>query len=247
MSSSNSCFLTCIHISQEAGQVLWYFHLFQNFPQFIVIHTVKGFGIVNKAEIDVFLELSCFFGDPADVGNLISDSSEFSKEVTWSRSVMSDSLTPWTVAHQAPPSMRFSRENTGVSCHFILHGIFLTQESNPGFLLCRQTLYHLRYQGTSLILVLVKTHPCILRCFSRIWLFVTLWTVAHQSPLCMGFCRQEYWSGLPFPPPGIFLTQGLILHPMPPALASGFFTTSTTCEAQVKPWNVQMTHYFHCN
>ena len=58
--------------------MLWYSHLFQNFPQFIVIHTVKGFGIVNKAEIDVFLELSCFFDDPADVGNLISGSSAFS-------------------------------------------------------------------------------------------------------------------------------------------------------------------------
>ena len=79
MSSSNCCFLTCIQVSQEAGQVVWYSHPFQNFPQFIVIHTVKGFGIVNKAEIDVFLELSCFFDDPADVGNLISGSSAFSK------------------------------------------------------------------------------------------------------------------------------------------------------------------------
>ena len=79
MSSSNCCFLTCIQVSQEAGQVVWYCHLFQNFPQFIVIHTVKGFGIVNKAEVDVFLELSCFFHDPADVGNLISGSSAFSK------------------------------------------------------------------------------------------------------------------------------------------------------------------------
>ena len=59
--------------------MVWYSHLFQNFPQFIVIHTVKGFGIVNKAEIDVFLELSCFFDDPADVVNLISGSSAFSK------------------------------------------------------------------------------------------------------------------------------------------------------------------------
>ena len=59
--------------------MVWYSHLFQNFPQFIVIHTVKGFDIVNKAEIDVFLELSCFFNDPADVGNLISASSAFSK------------------------------------------------------------------------------------------------------------------------------------------------------------------------
>ena len=79
MSSSNCCFLTCIQISQEVGQVVWYSHLFQNSPQFIVIHTVKGFGIVNKAEIDVFLELSCFFNDSADVGNLISGSSAFSK------------------------------------------------------------------------------------------------------------------------------------------------------------------------
>ena len=59
--------------------MVWYSYLFQNFPQFLVIHTVKGFGIVNKAEIDVFLELSCFFHDPADVGNLISGSSAFSK------------------------------------------------------------------------------------------------------------------------------------------------------------------------
>ena len=59
--------------------MVWYSHLFRNFPQFIVIHTVKGFGVVNKAEIDVFLELSCFFDDPADVGNLISGSSAFSK------------------------------------------------------------------------------------------------------------------------------------------------------------------------
>ena len=79
MSSSNCCFLTCIQISQEAHQVAWYSHLLKNFPQFIVIHTVKGFGIVNKAEIDVFLELSSFFRDPVDVGNLISGSSAFSK------------------------------------------------------------------------------------------------------------------------------------------------------------------------
>ena len=68
-----------MQVSQEAGQAVWYSHLFKNFQQFIVIHTVKGFGIVNKAEIDVFLELSCFFDDLADVGNLISGSSTFSK------------------------------------------------------------------------------------------------------------------------------------------------------------------------
>src|SRR5574340_591757 len=79
MSSSNCCFLTCIQISQEADQVVWYSHLFQNFPQFVVIHTIKSFGIVNKAKADVFLEVSCFFDDSTDVGNLISGSSAFSK------------------------------------------------------------------------------------------------------------------------------------------------------------------------
>ena len=78
MSSSNCCFLTCIQISQEAGQVVWYSHLSQNFPVYCYPHS-QGFGIVNKAEIDVFLELSCFFHDPADVGNLICGSCAFSK------------------------------------------------------------------------------------------------------------------------------------------------------------------------
>ena len=79
MLSFNYCFLTCIQISQEAGQVVWYSHLFQNFPQCIVIHTVKGFGVVNEAEVEVFLELSCFFDDLTDIGNLTSGSSAFSK------------------------------------------------------------------------------------------------------------------------------------------------------------------------
>ena len=74
MSSSNCCFLR-----QKTGKVVWYFHFFKNFPQFVVSHTVKGFGIVNKAEVDVFLELSCFFDDPADADNLIFGSSAFSK------------------------------------------------------------------------------------------------------------------------------------------------------------------------
>ena len=79
MSDSNCSFLTRIQVSQEAGKVVCYFHLLKNFPQFVVIHTVKGFGIVNKAEVDVFLELPCLFDDPVDVGNLISGSSAFSK------------------------------------------------------------------------------------------------------------------------------------------------------------------------
>ena len=79
MYSSNYCFLTSIQISQEAGKVAWYSHLLKNFPQFVVIHTVKGFGVVNKSEVDDFLEISHFFDDPADVGNLTSGSSVFFK------------------------------------------------------------------------------------------------------------------------------------------------------------------------
>ena len=79
MSSSNCYFLTCIQVSQETGKVVWYSHLFKNFSQFVVIHTVKGFSIVNEAEVDVSLELSCFVYDPANVGNLICGSSAFSK------------------------------------------------------------------------------------------------------------------------------------------------------------------------
>ena len=71
--------MTCTQVSQVAGKAVSYSHLLKNFPQFVVIHTVKGFSIVNEAEVDVFLEFSCFFYDPTDVGNLISGSSNFSK------------------------------------------------------------------------------------------------------------------------------------------------------------------------
>ena len=76
--STNCCFLACIQASQEVGKVVWYSHLFKNF-QFVVIDTVKGFSIVDEAEVDVFLEFSCFFYDSSDVDNLISGSSAFSK------------------------------------------------------------------------------------------------------------------------------------------------------------------------
>ena len=72
-------FLSHVQVSQETGKVIWYSHLFKNFPQFAVLHIVKGFWVVNKAEIDIFLEFSCFFYDPTDVGNLISGTSAFSK------------------------------------------------------------------------------------------------------------------------------------------------------------------------
>ena len=88
MCGSNCCFLTCIQVSQEAGKVVWYSHLLKNFPQFIMIYTVKGFGVINKAEVDVFLELPCFFDDPV---------SQFSC------SVLSDSLRPHELQDARPP------------------------------------------------------------------------------------------------------------------------------------------------
>ena len=79
ISGSSSCFLNCIQIFQKAGKRVWYSHLFKNFPQFAVTNTVKGFSVVNEIEVDIFLKLTCFFYDPTDIGNLISDSSAFSK------------------------------------------------------------------------------------------------------------------------------------------------------------------------
>ena len=79
ISGTKCCFLTHIQVPQEAGKVVGYSHLFKNFPQFVVIHTVKGFSIVSEAKVDIFVEFPCFFYDPMDVGNLISGSSAFSK------------------------------------------------------------------------------------------------------------------------------------------------------------------------
>ena len=104
MSSSNCCFLTCVQISQETGQVVCYSHFFQNFPQFIVIHTVKGFGIVNKAEIDVFMELSCFFHDSLGC-NFFHLSVQFISVTQ----VVSNSVNPRTAACQASLSITNSR------------------------------------------------------------------------------------------------------------------------------------------
>ena len=175
MSSSNCCFLTCIQVFQEAGQVVWYSHLFQNFPQFIVIHTVKGFGIVNKAEIEVFLELSCFFDDPSDVGNLLSGSSAFSKT----------SLNIWkfTVHVLLKPGLEnFEHYFTSMrdECNCVVVWTFF---------------------GINIYNCYLSVISCayILSCFSCVRLFATPRTVAHQAPLSMGFPRQEYWNGFPFP------------------------------------------------
>ena len=96
ISGSNCCFLTWIQISQEAGKVVRYSHLFKDFPQFVVIYTIIGFNVVKEAEIDVFLEFSCFFYDPTDVGNLISGSFAFPKSnlIIWKFSVHENTKIP---------------------------------------------------------------------------------------------------------------------------------------------------------
>ena len=159
MSSSNCWLLTCIQISQEAGKVVWYSHLLKNFPQFVVIYTVKGFGVINKAEVDVFLELSCFFDDPADVGNLISGSSAVSKtslniwkftvhillklflcSVQWLSCVWLFA-TPGTVARQASLSIT-NLEFTQTHVHWVVDAIQishpLSSPSPPAFNLSQQ-------------------------------------------------------------------------------------------------------------
>ena len=120
MSSSNCCFLTCIQISQEAGEVVWYFHLFKNFPQFVVIHTVKGFGIVNKAEVGVFLELLLFWPPLLCILNLSPSPMHEAEKWKWSRSVVSDSSRP----HGLQPTRLLcpwdsAGKSTGVGCHFL--------------------------------------------------------------------------------------------------------------------------------
>ena len=131
--------------------------------QFVVVHTVKGFGTVNKAEVDVFLERLCFFDDSMDVDNLISSSSAFSKTI----------LNSWK---------------------FMVHILL-----KPG----------LENFETYFASMWVKS-------LSHVWLFVTPWMVAYQAPLSIGFSRQEYWSGLPFPSPGDLPNPGI--EPRSPTL-----------------------------
>ena len=109
--------------------------------------------------------------------------------------------TPWIVAHQAPLSMEFSRQEHWSVCHSLLWGIFLTQGSNPVLLHFRQICYHLSHQGSP------KWKP-----LSRVWLFATPWTVACQAPLSMEFSRQEYCMACHSLLQGIFLNQGWSLH-----------------------------------
>ena len=192
MSSSNCCFLTCIQVSQEAGQVVWYSHLFQNFPQLIVIHTVKGFGIVNKAEIDVFLELSCFFHDPADVCNLISGSSAFSKT---SLNIWSSRFTYcWSLAWRILniTLLVCATAKSLQSCPTLCDP---TDGSPPGSSV--PGILHARIlEWVAISFSNAWKWKVKVKSLSHARLLGTPWTGAYQAPLSMGFSRQEYWSGV---------------------------------------------------
>ena len=164
--------------------------------------------------------------------------------------VMSDC---WDPMDCSPPGTSVHRDspgkNTGVGCHFLLQGIFLTQESNLGLLHWRQILYWLSYKGSPMgydtihlgknltqisrvFSWVLYMHACVLSHFSHVWLFVTLGTLALQAPLSMRILQEEYWSRLLFPPPGDLPHPGI--EPMSltsPVLSGRFFTTSATCEA----------------
>ena len=187
MSHSSCCFLTCIQISQEAGQVVWYSHLLKNVPQFIVIHTVKGFGIVNKAEIGVFLELPCFLDDPMDIGNLISGFSAFSKT----------SLNIWKFMLHVllkPGLENFEHYFTSVwdecNCAVVwaFFGIVFLWDWNenwPFRALWPLLSFFLMQQLCKIVVcccLIAKLSPTL----------VTSCTVACQVPLFMGFPRDAY-------------------------------------------------------
>ena len=174
MSSSNCCFLTCIQVFQEAGQVVWYSHLFQNFPQFIVIHTVKGFGIVNKAEIDIFWNSLPF----SMIQQMLS---------IWSLVPLTFLKPAWTSGYakslQSYPTLCNPRDGSPPGSPV------------PGILQAR-TLEWVAISFSNAWKWKVKVES-----LSCVRLFATPWTAAYQAPPSMGFSRQEYWSGVPLPSP----------------------------------------------
>ena len=179
MSSSNCCFLTCIQVSQEASQVVWYAHLFQNFPQFIVIHTVKGFGIVNKAEIDVFMELSCFFNDPEDVGNLISGSSPFSKS----------SLNIWKFSDRIPLKLHLEK--------FEHYFVSMWDECNCALV---WTFFGIAFFGDW-----NENWSC--QSCGHCWVFQICWHIECRTLTALSFRIWNSSTGIPSPPLALFIVM----------------------------------------
>ena len=187
VSSSNYYFFICIHVSQDAGKVVWYSHLLKNFPQFVVIHTVKGFSIVNKAEVDVLLEFSCFLDyNPTDAGNLISGSSAFSKS----------RLTIWkfTVRILLKPGLgNFEHYFASIwsevkwSCSVVVRLFAAPWTVAYTASLSMEFSRQEYWSGVPLPSPLQSTEE--VKSLSHVWLFVTPWTVAYQAPQFMEFSR----------------------------------------------------------
>ena len=133
----SNCFLTSIQVSQEAGKVTWYSYLFKNFPQFVVIHKVKDFRVVNEAEVDAFLELPCFLHDPVNVGNLISTSSASSKSMLFSGNTSGSSwfMICWSLAWRfwALPSSMWNKHNCTVVWTFFSIALLWDWNENKYF------------------------------------------------------------------------------------------------------------------
>ena len=191
MSSSNCCFLTCIQISQESGQVVLFSHLFQNFPQFVVIHTVKGFGIVNEAEVDVFLELAfLMIQRMLAIWSLVplpflsptwtSGSSWFM--YCWSLAWRILSIT--LLACAAAKSLQ--------SCPTLCDPIDGSPPGSPipGILQTRIL------EWVAIFFSNAWKWKVKVKSLGRVRLLVTPWTAAYQAPPSMGFSRQEYWNGV---------------------------------------------------
>ena len=175
-SGSNCCFLTCIQISQEAGKVVQYSHLFENFPQLVVIHTVKGFSIVNEAEVDVFLEFPCFLYDPKSVGNLISGSPAFSK-----------------------PSLYICK----VSVHVLLKFSLKDFEHNLASMWNKHNCMVIwKFSGISLLWIGMKTD---LQSCGYCWVFQICWHIECCTLAAASFRVWNSSAGIPSPSLALFV------------------------------------------
>ena len=135
-----------------------------------------------------------------------------------------------SVAHQAPLSVEFSRQEYWSGCHSLLQGIFLTQGLNPGLLLCRKMVYHLSHQGSPKICITCMC-ACMLSHFSYVQLFATPWAIAHQAPLSMGILQARILEWLPFPSPGDLPDPGI--EPGCPALEADALTSEPPGKPQI--------------
>ena len=184
MLSSNCCFLICLQISQEASKVVWYSHLLNNFPQFVVIHAVKGFGIVNKAEVDILLEFSCLFDDPMDVGNSISSSFVFSKSRV--------NIWKFMVHILLKPGLE----------DFEHYFASLWDKCNCAVV---WTFFGIAFPGIGM-----KTD--LFQYWDHCWVFQICWHIECSTFTALSFKIWNSWTGIPIPPLALFVVMLLKAH-----------------------------------